>query len=243
MALPAPRGDERALKRHRSDATDVTAWDSPTSTMSRTAKRAKQQMDILKGLRVSLTVAAEMGMWTHRTDSLQPDSFKHYTNEAINAVDEMLKAAKEGGKDVEIAGVHKIANSLIGFLVRIITNSPCYPALCDFAGILTRAMPLAGDLLETTRRAERELIEKLAAIAPDSDAVLPTDGISVFERNSFRAASCYGSFVVHRGAITRSGTARGLQREAAGPACDAQGDVGQLGHRSERDRPRRHDAL
>ena len=109
-----------------------------------------------------------------------------------------MAAAKQGGRAAGIANVQKIASSLIGLLANTVAASPCYPALCDFAGILTRAMPLAGEELESQKRAECLLIEKLAAIGPDSDATLSTEGVSVFVRSSFFAGGCYDSFVVHR---------------------------------------------
>ena len=129
-------------------AADATPWDSPTSSMSVDVRRARLQKETLKELKQSLVVAAESGTWTHRPDSIRPDSFKFWANETVNAIDEMLTAAKASERAAETQSVQKIASSVVGFLAKTVAASPCYPALCDFAGILTRAMPLAGEELE-----------------------------------------------------------------------------------------------
>ena len=110
----------------------------------------------------------------------------------------MATVAKASERAAESQSVQKIASSVVSFLAKTVAASPCYPSLCEFGGIFTRAMPLAGEFLEPQKRAECLLIEKLAAIGADSNATLSSDGVSVFVSRPFFAGGCYHSFVAHR---------------------------------------------
>ena len=81
--------------------------------------------------------------------------------------------------------IEGIAHGVVNFIRKMIVSSPCYPGMCGFEAFFGRAIPLTGDLLDKQKNTECELIEAFAAIAPDDDEHLKSEGLSVFVTRPF----------------------------------------------------------
>ena len=75
----------------------------------------------------------------------------------------------------------------------------CYLEIADFNGLFPRLLILAGDACDPSTRDERNLIDKLAGIPPDSaDLLLESHAKSSFVYTTFKETPLYNSFVHHK---------------------------------------------
>ena len=85
--------------------------------------------------------------------NLLEESFFYYAKQTVLAITEMQKFAAEGANETgEVQKVQAIVADILAFLVKSLTTSPVYPAICHFKGVLSDAMQLAGDQFDENKK-------------------------------------------------------------------------------------------
>ena len=85
------------------------------------------------------------------------------------------------------------------FLAKLFMKSKCYPDIIQFRGILPRLLQICGDECDASTRDECNLVDQLAGIATDSEAMLDeSQTSSVFVLTTFQQTPLRLSFVHHK---------------------------------------------